>query len=250
MTAPSGQYSADVSRRWGRKRDDSTILVLDDHVAFAEALASVLDEVPGFHAFEVTTIAEAQRALAKHEIDVVVLEVDLNGDDGIGFACQASAENPDLRVVVVTASEDDNRVVAAVRGGVCGWVSKNEPVEHLVSVVNGVLRGETWIPPRLLTHVLAELFSAQRAARSLDELLTALSRREKEVLDCLTKGMKKDEVARHLCLSNNTLRTHIQNILRKLDVHSILAAVALARQAEIAHENSSGAAATRVRPER
>ena len=250
MTAPPAQRLADVSRGWGRKRDDSTILVLDDHVAFAEALASVLDDVPGFHAFEATTIAEAQRALAEHEVDVVLLEVDLNGDDGMGFACQAGAENPDLRVVAVTESEDDNLVVAAVRAGVCGWVPKDEPIEHLVSVVYGVLRGETWIPPRLLTHVLAELFSAQRDARCLDELLTTLSRREKEVLDCLTRGMKKDEIARHLCVSPNTLRTHIQNILGKLDVHSILAAVALARRAGIAHENSSGAAAARIRPPR
>jgi DNA-binding NarL/FixJ family response regulator len=250
MTEPTIRDSAALSRGPGRRHGDSTILVLDDHVAFAEALAWVLDEVPGFHAFEATTIAEAQRALAEHEIDVVLLEVDLNGDDGIGFACQAGSDHPDLRVVAVTASEDDNRLVAAVRAGVSGWVPKNEPVEHLLSVVNGVLRGETWIPPRLLTHVLAELFSAQRDARGLDQRLTTLSRREKEVLDCLTRGMKKDEIARHLCVSRNTLRTHTQNILGKLDVHSIVAAVALARRAEIAHADSSGAAVVTMRPRR
>ena len=223
---------------------------MDDHVAFAEALAAVLDDVPGFQAFEATTIAEAQRALDEREVDIVLLEVDLNGDGGIRFARQARSEKPDLRVVAVTASEDDNRAVEAVRAGVSGWVPKDEPIEHLVSVVDGVLRGETWIPPRLLSHVLARLFSAQRDARSLDQRLTTLSKREREVLDCLTRGMKKDDIARHLCVSRNTLRTHIQNILGKLGVHSILAAVALARRAEIAHADSSAATVTRIRPRR
>jgi DNA-binding NarL/FixJ family response regulator len=246
MTGPSPRGSVTASR--GRGSCDNTILVLDDHVAFAEALAWVLNDIPGFRAIQAATVAEAQRALAEHDVDVVLLEVELNGDDGLGFATQAGAENPDLRMVAVTASDDDDRVVAAVRAGVRGWVPKYEPVEHLLSVVNGVLRGETWIPPRLLTHVLAELFTAQRDARGLDQRLTTLSRREKEVLDCLTRGMKKDEIARHLCVSRNTLRTHIQNILGKLDVHSILAAVALARRAEIARADSSGTAVARIRP--
>jgi DNA-binding NarL/FixJ family response regulator len=252
MTAPSGRPPVPVFRGQGRGRKprNHTILVLDDHVAFAEALVSVLDDVPGFQAFGATTIGEAQRALAEREVDIVLLEADLNGDDGIRFARQARSEKPDLRVVAVTASEDDNRVVEAVRAGVSGWVPKNEPIRHLVSVVYGVLRGETWIPPRLLTHVLAELFSAQHDASGLDQRLTTLSKREKEVLSCLTQGMKKDEIARHLCVSRNTLRTHVQNILGKLDVHSVLAAVALARRAEMAHVDSSAAAGIRIRPKR
>jgi RNA polymerase sigma factor (sigma-70 family) len=225
-------------------------LVVDDHVAFAEALATVLDDVPGFQAFEATTIAEAQRVLDGQEVDVVLLEVDLNGDDGIGFARRARSEKPDLRVIAVTASEDQNRIVKAVRAGVSGWVPKDEPIEYLVSVVTGVLRGETWIPPRLLTQVLAELFSAQRDARGLNQRLTTLSKREREVLDCLTRGMKKDEIARHLCVSRNTVRTHIQNILGKLRVHSILAAIALARRAEIAYADLAVATVTRIRPKR
>ena len=250
MSAPSARRSVTGPRGRGCRPSDRTILVVDDHVAFAEALAAVLDDVPGFRAFEATTIAEAQRALDEQEVDIVLLEVDLNGYDGIRFVRQARSEKPNLRVIAVTASEDDNRMVKAVRLGVSGWVPKDEPIEYLISVVDGVLRGETWIPPRLLTHVLAELFSAQRDARGLDQRLITLSKREREVLDCLTRGMKKDEIVRHLCVSRNTLRTHIQNILGKLGVHSILAAVALARRAEIAHADSAAATVTRIQPKR
>lgn len=250
MTAPPARRSVTVPSGWRRKPRDRPVLVVDDHVTFAEALASVLDGVPGLHAFAATTLEEARRLLAEREVGVVLLEVDLGGDDGIRFVRQALAENPDLRIVAVTASEDKNRVMAAVRAGVSGWVLKNEPVEHLVSVVRGALCGETRIPPRLLTHVLAELISAQRDATDLDQMLSTLTRREKEILDCLMRGMKTDDIARLLCLSTNTLRTHIRNIRGKLDVHSMLAAVALARRAEMAHPDSSATAGTRIRLKR
>jgi DNA-binding NarL/FixJ family response regulator len=218
----------------GRRREpvDCVILVVDEHVTFAEALAAVLDETPGLTAQAVTTTEQAQRVLATWAVDVILLEVDLAGDDGIRFARCALRTNPQLRIIAVTASQDDVRAVEAVRAGISGWVPKDEPVDRLVAVVWGALEGETWIPPRLLTHVLAELASGQQYTSGLDHLLATLTRREHEILDCLMRGMKTDEMAERLCLSIHTLRTHIRNILKKLDVHSILAAVALARQAE------------------
>ena len=165
---------------------------------------------------------------------MVLLEVDLDGDDGIRFARQILSGDPRPWVIAVTASEDENRVIDAVRVGVTGWVPKNQPLEHLISVVRGVLRGKTRIPPRLLTRVLARLTSAPQDAAGHDQRLATLTIREKEILGLLAAGMKTGDVAQRLCLSRNTLRTHIQHILRKLHVHSTLAAVALARQAETA----------------
>lgn len=170
-------------------------------------------------------------ALTKRRIDIVLLDVDLDGDDGIRFASKVRSANRDVRIVVVTACADESRVVDAVCAGVCGWVQKDEPVEHLLTVIYGSLRGETWIPPRLLTGVLAELMSA-RIDRAEHELLIAtLTKREKEILRCLASGMPRDAIAGQLYLSRNTVRTHIQNLLGKLDVHSTLEAVALARRA-------------------
>jgi DNA-binding NarL/FixJ family response regulator len=163
---------------------------------------------------------------------VILLEVDLAGDDGIKFARRTLSGHPQLRIIAVTASQDDNRAVEAVRAGILGWVPKDEPVDVLLAVVRGALAGETWLPPRLLTHVLTELVSGQQQASAPDPALATLTRREHEILDCLRQGMKTDDIAQRLCLSMHTLRTHIRNILAKLDVHSILAAVALARQAD------------------
>jgi DNA-binding NarL/FixJ family response regulator len=229
---PSAQWPSAVPPGHGREPPDRAVLVVDDHVSFAEALATLLDGVPGLTAQAATTIGEAQRVLAESAVDVMLLEVGLAGDDGISFARSALRTNPRLRIIAVTASQNESRAVEAVRAGISGWVPKEEPIGELIETVRGTLEGETWIPPRLLTHVLVELVAAQQDTSGLERLLATLTRREHEILGCLLRGMKTDEIAELLCLSVHTLRTHIRNILRKLNVHSMLAAVALARQAE------------------
>jgi DNA-binding NarL/FixJ family response regulator len=214
------------------------LLVVDDYVTFAEALAARLDIEPGMTASAVTTIEQARCALSESRFDVLLLDVDLGGSDGLRFAAAAISGHPDMRIVVVTAGEDASQVVDAVQIGVSGWVPKTEPIEHLLSVVRGSLRGETWIPPRLLTRVLAELKSAQRDRADYETLMSALTGREKEILSCLAAGMSVDAIAGQLYLSRNTVRTHVQNTLGKLNVHSALAAVALARRAGIARPDS------------
>jgi DNA-binding NarL/FixJ family response regulator len=219
--------------------------VVDDYVSFAEALACRLDIEPGLTASPVTTIEQTRLALSERRFDAVLLDIDLDGIDGIEFADEALSANPDMRIVIVTAGRDESRIIEAVQIGVSGWVLKDEPIEHLLSVVWGALRGETWIPPRLLTYVLAELKSTQSERAQLAALLATLSPREKEVLGCLAAGMSADAIAGQLFLSRNTIRTHIHNMLRKLHVHSALAAAALARRADLpytdpAHPESAG----------
>jgi DNA-binding NarL/FixJ family response regulator len=204
------------------------LLVVDDYVSFAEALACRLDIEPGLTASAVTTIEQTRLALSDRRFDAVLLDIDLDGIDGIEFADEALSANPDMRIVIVTAGRDESRIIE-------GWVLKDEPIEHLLSVVWGALRGETWIPPRLLTYVLAELKSTQSERAELAALLETLSPREKEVLGCLAAGMSADAIAVQLFLSRNTIRTHIHNMLRKLHVHSALAAAALARRAGLSY---------------
>lgn len=217
------------------------LLVVDDYVSFAEALACRLDIEPGLAASAVTTIEQTRLALSERRFDIVLLDVDLDGFDGIEFAEEAMSAHPDVRIVVVTAGRDESRIIEAVQIGVSGWVLKNEPIEHLLSVVWGALRGETWIPPRLLTYVLTELKSAQSERAEIAALLATLSPRETQVLGCLASGMSADAIAGELFLSRNTVRTHIHNMTRKLGVHSALAAAALARRAGLSYRGPAQA---------
>ena len=207
------------------------LLVLDDYVTFAEALATRLDAEPGLHVSVATTIEQAHRALRGHHFDALLLDLDLDGRSGLRFMAEALTERPDLRIVIVTAAKGERQVIDAVQLGVYGWVLKDSPIEHLLAVIYGALRGETWIPPRLLTAVIAEL-KCQRAQLTEREMLLAkLTQREKEILGLLVAGLRADAIAGQLFLSKNTVRTHIQHLIEKLNVHSAVAAVAVARQA-------------------
>ena len=127
------------------------LLVLDDYVTFAAALATRLDAEPGLRAYAATTIAQARRALRDRHFDALVLDLDLDGRSGLRFGAETLAEQPDLRIVIVTAARSERQVIDAVQMRVYGWVFKDSPIKHLLAVVRGALQGETWITPRWLS---------------------------------------------------------------------------------------------------
>jgi DNA-binding NarL/FixJ family response regulator len=121
--------------------------------------------------------------------------------------------------------------VHAIRAGAAAWVRKDESVERLLQAIRGVARGESWLPPSELGNVLRLLIREQDKHRKSEQMLAALTPRERAVLACLAEGTgRRDAVAEQLNLSVNTVRTHLQNLMAKLDVHSALEAVALIRE--------------------
>jgi DNA-binding NarL/FixJ family response regulator len=222
------QYGAEVDEP--PARPPRRLLILDDYVTFADALATRLSAEPGMSALAATTIEQARQALLEHHFDTLLLDVDLDGHGGLRFAAEALAAQPNLRIVVMTGATDVRQVIDAVQIGISGWVPKDEPIEHLLEVVRGALRDETWIPPRLLTGVIAALKTARRDLTERDMLLAKLTRREKEILSMLGMGMRPEAIASQLYLSRNTVRTHIQRLMMKLNVHSAVQAAAVARR--------------------
>ncbi|MEV4614390.1 response regulator transcription factor [Kitasatospora sp. NPDC049258] len=153
--------------------------------------------------------------------------------DGIALLARVCRNHPDLRAVVLAAEDDPHRAVRALHAGAGGWVAKESSLGTLMTVVRGVLRDETHLPPALLTGVVRELTSARRDRSESERLVAALTPREEEVLRCMVAGLGRQAVAERLYLSPHTVRTHMQNVLGKLGVHSTLAAVAVARRAGI-----------------
>jgi DNA-binding NarL/FixJ family response regulator len=135
---------------------------------------------------------------------------------------------------------DARRIIAAVRAGAAAWVGKDESIEHLLRVIRGVVRGETWLPPAELGAVLRWLIQDQDDRRGADDLLASLTPREWEVLSHLVEGAGRKEVAERLQLSANTVRTHLQSLMAKLGVHSTLEVVALTRPRLEARQRSAG----------
>ncbi len=161
--------------------------------------------------------------------------------DGIALLARVCRTHPELRAVVLAAEDDPRRAVRALQAGACGWVAKDSSLSRLLVVVRGVLNGETHLPPALLTGVVRELTAARRDRTESERLVETLTPREEEVLRCMVAGLGRQAVAERLYLSPHTVRTHMQNVLGKLGVHSTLAAVAVARRAGVNPSESPAA---------
>ncbi|MEV5824233.1 response regulator transcription factor [Spirillospora sp. NPDC052242] len=203
------------------------VLIVDDHALFAEALAARLGREPDLVILPVA--ADARRALALAATErpqVVVLDMTLGAESGLDVLDRLRESHPDVRVVVLTAMSELDVLVQAVRRGAVGWLSKTESAELVARVIRSAARQGGWIPPDVLGEVLRRLVGGAE-----EERLPELTPREREVLQCMVDGLGRAEIADRLGLSANTVRTHTQNLLAKLGMHSALEAITLAMRA-------------------
>ena len=210
------------------------IAIVDDHQVFTDAVAERLRREPDLSV--VGTAQDAAGALALLDsttVDVVTVDLALGADDGLELARDLLVRRPEVRVVLVTGIDADERCLEALRSGVRGWVPKAGPSSVLVEAIRGVAQGETHVPAALLTQVLSSLTSWGEGGVRDETVIRKLSSRELDVLRCLVDGRSRKEIGVILNVSPNTIRTHVQSILHKLEVHSALTAVAIARRAGV-----------------
>lgn len=205
------------------------VLVVDQQRTLADAIAEWLDARPDVEVVAAVTSAQAaRRVLVGRRIDVIVIDGEL--PEGAALRLQAEMPGPRVapRTVVLSALTDPEPIVAAFRAGAVAWVCKDEPIEHLLDAIYIAARGDAWIPPVLLHRVIWFLLRQREQVSREDDPLSALTARERQVLTLIAHGYGRKQVAEQMQLSVNTIRTHMQNLLAKLGVHSALEAVALA----------------------
>ena len=173
--------------------------------------------------------APTLRLIIGSPAEVMVLDGDLPDEAANRLCEELSGRDERTRVITLSSSSEPERIVEAIRVGAAAWVRKDESLEHLLRVIRGVARGETWLPPSEAGNVLWFLLRAGERHRENERLLAALTPRERAVVDCLAEGAGYRDVAEQLHLSVNTVRTHVRNLMAKLGVHSGLEAVALTR---------------------
>lgn len=203
-----------------------TVAIIDQEFTFADALAIRLDAE---NDIKVVAVAKASPGpVLKGYADIILLDADLTGDI-TDLLCAANS-SPETRVVMLSHTSEPERIIAAIQAGAAAWIRKDESVGHLLEVLRGAARGQTWLPAAETGNVLSLLLH-QQDSRSDGELpLATLTRRERQVLDCLADGAGRNEVAARLHISVNTVRTHLQNIMTKLGIHSTLEAIAMLRR--------------------
>jgi DNA-binding NarL/FixJ family response regulator len=217
-----------------RRMPLTRVLLADGQRSFVEALGMRLDAEDDLQV--VATVVRAEDALGivdTRPVDVAVLAVSGDGNGFISVGRPLLTTRPGIKLVGMADADDTALLVRAVRQGFRGWVHKDVMPDELVSVVHAVCRGETCIPPLLLTRLLTHLVQDERP-RAAQAPLASLTPRELEVLKVMSSGATRKEVAEQLAISSNTVRTHMQSVLNKLNVHTSLAAVTLARRAGLA----------------
>lgn len=213
------------------------VIVVDGQRTFADALTSRLAAEPGMRVIGAAESAAAARMLVTgRDVDVMLLDSALGAglDLAADLASGAAARPQPVRVIMLGTVPEAADVVAALRAGIAGWVPKEESIEYLCDAIRGVMRDQTWLPPTVVGLVLRLLMYQHDERYPMSgHPLASLTPREREVLAYLAEGVGRREVAERMHLSANTVRSHLQNLMMKLEVHSTLEAVALARRAQL-----------------
>ena len=167
------------------------LLIVDQQRTFRDALAIRLRAEPDLMvAAEAQSTESARRVLAGRSTDVILLDAELPDGSSVAFCAEMTRRVPAPRVVMLSAASEAQRIVAAVRAGAVAWVRKDESIDYLLRVIRCVVRGETWLPPAELGQVLRLLIDDQDDRRSRDELLAALTPRERDVLVPSARGRR------------------------------------------------------------
>lgn len=208
------------------------VLIADDHTIFRDGLRSLLEargvEVVG----EARNGREAVEQSKRLQPEVVLMDLNMPELDGLAATRLISAEQRNVSVVILTASEEDADLFEAIKSGAQGYLFKNLASDELFRLLDGVARGEPALTPALARKLLGE-FSRPRApapTRSAEgDALEALTEREREVLELLVQGVTSNrDLAERLVVSENTVKYHFRNILDKLHVQNRAQVVAYA----------------------
>lgn len=205
------------------------VLIVDDERTFGEALEAALSHESDLKIVEVATGGvEAVHAVDAHHPDVVLMDVAMPGMNGIEATRRIKAEDPEAKVVILSGHEDPLLLARAVQAGAAGLVRKTEEIEAVASSVRRAYRGEEIHDHDELEAALRRLRHRRHQDADARQRVQRLTPRERQILGQMATGASPDAIAEDLGMSPNTLRTHTQNILTKLAVHSKMEALILA----------------------
>jgi DNA-binding NarL/FixJ family response regulator len=195
------------------------VLIADDHALFRDGLKSLLDARGVDVVAEARNGREAVNLARQHNPEIVLMDLTMPEMTGLEATRLISADLPDVKVVVLTASEDDADLFEAIKSGAQGFLPKDIESARLFSMLEGVMRGEPALTPGLARKLLTEF--AQPAPAPKEQPPTLLTDREREVLELLVEGVTSNkDLADRLFVSENTIKYHLRNILIKLHLQN------------------------------
>jgi DNA-binding NarL/FixJ family response regulator len=203
-------------------------LVVDDHPLFRQGVVHSLGTDPGLQVVGETASGEEALRLARELLpDVVLLDISMPGWNGLVTAQKITTACPAITIVMLTVSEDKDKLIAAFKAGARAYVLKGVSARELTQVVRTAASGEVYVSPSLAAEMLVSL-TQTKAPDPLEELTD----REREILRLIGSGLTNREIGEQIFLSEKTIKHYVTNILQKLQVRSRVEAALLASQHE------------------
>jgi len=203
------------------------IVVVDDHPVLRDGLSAVLSTQPDFRVIgEAENGVEAVEIIVELQPDVVMLDLEMPEMDGVETLKRLREHNPDIRVIVFTAFDTDERILAAVQAGAQGYLLKGAPRDQIFEAVRVVHSGDSLLQPVVASKLLRQMSQTSEST----DALGSVTPRESEVLNLLALGLQNKEIAGQLGISERTVKFHVGSILSKLNAGNRTEAVTIALQ--------------------
>jgi two-component system response regulator NreC len=209
------------------------VLLADDHTLFRQGIKTLISAEP-----DMEVIAEAPNGGVALEMakenrpDLVLMDIGMPGLSSFEAARQIKKDRPETKILFLTMYDDEDYLVEGMEVGASGYVLKDSPAQQLVAAMRDVIRGGSYLSPRMLSQLVDDFRSRIKSANRLPRFAT-LTAREREVLKMLAEGNSVKEIACDLNLSVKTVEAHKFNLMRKLDIHNKAQLVQYAIQKKI-----------------
>ncbi|PYZ95522.1 DNA-binding response regulator [Alteribacter lacisalsi] len=208
------------------------IMIVDDHTVLRDGLKTIFSMEKDFNVIsEAESGEEALKILEKVQPEIVIMDINLPGKNGVDVTAEVKERWPDIKILVLTMYKHDEYFMSAITKGAEGYLLKDAPSEEVVDAVRSLMSGEAVIHPSMAKKLLDLHQQPQEKANEKNQ--NELTAREKDVLECLVKGMSNKDIADELFISDKTVKIHVSKILRKLGVKSRSQAVIHAIQNDL-----------------
>ena len=207
------------------------VVIVDDHALFRDGLATILRAEEDIEVVGEGGSAQEAIRLARDLLpEIILLDLDMPGG-GLEAARIIADECPVTKIVILTASEQDDHLIAALKIGARAFILKGVAARELLRILRAVAAGESYVPPALAASLLLEMHEPEAHSRKAAENpINALTEREREILENLARGLSNKEIGEKLFLSEKTVKHYMTNILQKLQVRNRVEAALLAQR--------------------
>ena len=206
------------------------LIIADDHALFREGLASILTTEPDFEVLaQASNANEAVQKARELLPDMILLDIDMPGS-GLWAAQTVAEQCPVTKIVMLTASEDNDHLMKALEVGARAYILKGVAARELTRILRSVADGESYVPPALAASLLKEMSTTGRQEKQPHDLIDDLTEREREILEGLAAGFSNREIAQKMFLSEKTVKYYMTNLLQKLQVRNRVEAALLAQK--------------------